>query len=191
LVGAALSVGCHDSAQTGEHNGELQAPAEELDLWLDGPVDRIKGIDGPRDEAGQLPHLGGIQSPHVITIHFPSGRTFTHWSEYVKLRQEEGTVTLVTIAPHPDFVSFHEAIATAEQVARKVRLENPWGLFDRLEEWRGMKQATQFGRAAIVEERVTVFVSVKKVGIGPNGQCYTVLDFSYWKNEASWNDYKK
>src|SRR5947209_8796445 len=87
-----------------------QSPSKprRVEVWLGGPVNKIKGFNWTSYGAGKLMPFTGEPGPHKITVHLPSGRRFKGWSSYLLLSQEAGTVTEVTFSPLPGYGTFHK-----------------------------------------------------------------------------------
>ena len=52
----------------------VRTPAVEV--WLDQPLEKVKGVDWPR-RGEQLADMKGIDSDAEIIVHFPSGRKYS------------------------------------------------------------------------------------------------------------------
>ncbi len=111
-----------------------------IEVWLSEPVEKIKGHawphHSPNFENGRLMDIAGTSDPHVVTIHFPSGQSYTTWSNSVAMDQQKGRLYHIQLVPLADRVTNQEALDTIERIAKELRVDTDFKFRSMLAQWR-------------------------------------------------------
>lgn len=92
--------------------------AREISVWLGESIGRIEGDRWKISRSDGKPlSMHSVDDPVRVTLHLPSGRTWTSWAKLAIFTEEEGRVheASATILPEP--IPLADAVARSEATA--------------------------------------------------------------------------
>jgi hypothetical protein len=160
LIMVALTYGCEQEGK------EVVAP--KCEVWLDGSVEKLSGIDWPKDEGGLI-DFTGEQDPLDITIHFPSGRRFSHYSRVTFLDQVDGIVCRVVVTPIKLPADFRSAVDALKEIGKALGISKNEQFATKIDSWLNeLPPSDSFESRSLgceVEKGVDLFAEIRTIGI--------------------------
>ena len=140
-------------------------PPVTVDVWLGGCVDKIQGLEWPK-EAGVRADTRAIQTPADVRIHFPSGRVCHLKSKMTFLGQKDNVLSRITLTPAEELLSFREAVDLVGALADKLGIQGNEALVSAMESWRREQPDPSIyessrAQGCDIEEGIALFLEIK------------------------------
>jgi hypothetical protein len=136
-------------------------------VWLDGSVDKVRGIDWTKDERG-LRDVTCEQDPLDITIHFPSGRQFSHYSRVTFLDQVDGIVCHVDLTPIKLPADFRSAVDVLKEIGKSLSISTNEHFATEIDNWLNeIPPSDSFESRSLkcdVEKGVHIYAEIRTIG---------------------------
>ncbi|MBY0527887.1 MAG: hypothetical protein K2R98_31105 [Gemmataceae bacterium] len=122
-----------------------------VEVSIGDSVGKVKGHVWPKRDDGSSRDITGLDDPCNITVHFPSGKAFSSWTNTVFMDQENRILKRVSIVPLTDRVTYLKAIGELERIARELKVDEHPRWKRAVDAWRKEKPAEDIPHSRSME----------------------------------------